>query len=72
MSTLTLPNGDEFLLLPEVAAALRCSVKTVRRLIAEGKIVAHKVRGRVVVLKSAFRAYVEKITAGAGGGSPHV
>ena len=72
MSTLTLPNGDEFLLLSEVAAALRCSVKTVRRLISDGKIIACKVRGRVMVLKSEFRTYLEKIRTRATGGPRHV
>lgn len=63
MNSPVLPNGDEFLLLPEIARVLRCSVKTVRRLIQDGKIRSAKVRGRVVVLKSALLAYVGKITA---------
>jgi excisionase family DNA binding protein len=58
-----LPNGDGFLLLPEIALELRCSVKTVRRLIQEGKIKAAKNRGRVLVLKSAFQAYCRKMNA---------
>lgn len=58
-----MPNGDSFLLLPEVAHVLRCSVKTVRRLIQDGKIKSGKNRGRVVVLKSALLAYVGTITA---------
>lgn len=58
-----LPNGDEFLLLPEIAPVLRCSVKTVRRLIQDGKLKAAKNRGRVVVLKSALHGYVRKITS---------
>ncbi|AOS43709.1 Helix-turn-helix domain protein [Lacunisphaera limnophila] len=62
MSTCSLPNGDEFFLLPEIAEALRCSVKTVRRLIQDGKLKSSKVRGRVVVLKSAFLAYLGTIT----------
>ena len=57
-----LPHGDEFLLLPEIARVLRCSVKTVRRLIQEGKLKAAKNRGRVVVLRSALHGYVRKIT----------
>jgi excisionase family DNA binding protein len=58
-----LPEGDELLVLPEIAHALRCSVKTVRRLITEGKLKSGKNRGRVVVLKSALLAYVHTITA---------
>jgi len=63
MSFRTLPNGDEFLLLPEVGRMLRCSVKTVRRLIQDGKLRSGKNRGRVVVLMSALLSYVNKITA---------
>jgi len=40
-----LPNGDELLLLPEVAHVLRCSVKTIRRLIQEGKLRQRKTAG---------------------------
>jgi excisionase family DNA binding protein len=53
-----LPDGDQFLLLPEVAGALRVSVKTVRRLIDEGKIKTHKIRGRILVRRTEFMAYV--------------
>lgn len=63
MNPLMLPNGDEFLLLPEVAHALRCSVKTVRRLIQDGRLKSGKIRGRVVVLKSALHAYFNAITS---------
>jgi excisionase family DNA binding protein len=48
----TLPDGDQFLLLPEVAGSLRVSVKTVRRLIDEGKLKTHKIRGRILVRRS--------------------
>lgn len=58
-----MPNGDEFLLLPEIAPVLRCSVKTVRRLIQDGKLKAAKNRGRVVVLRSALHRYVRNITS---------
>jgi excisionase family DNA binding protein len=54
----TLPDGDQFLLLPEVAGALRVSVKTVRRLIDEGKIKTHKIRGRILVRRTEFMAYI--------------
>lgn len=47
-----LPDGDSFFLLPEVAGALRVSVKTVRRLIDEGKLKTHKIRGRILVRRS--------------------
>lgn len=63
MNSSPLVNGDEFLLLPEIANVLRCSVKTVRRLIQDGKLRSGKNRGRIVVLKSALHAYVNNITA---------
>lgn len=63
MNPAPLPNGDQFLLLPEVAAVLRCSVATVRRLIQEGKIPCGKIRGRIVVLKSRLSAYINNVTA---------
>ena len=58
-----LPNGDQFLLQPEVAAILRCSVATVRRLIQECKIPCGKIRGRIVVFKSRLSAYINNVTA---------
>lgn len=58
-----LPHGDELLVLPEIALVLRCSVKTVRRLIQDGKLEAAKNRGRVVVLRSALHRYVRNITS---------
>jgi excisionase family DNA binding protein len=54
----TLPDGDRFFLLPEVAGALRVSVKTVRRLIDEGKIKTHKIRGRILVRRIELMAYI--------------
>ena len=63
MNPSLLLNGDEFLLLPEVAHVLRCSVKTVRRIIQEGKLKSGKNRGRVVVLKSALISYAHAIMA---------
>jgi excisionase family DNA binding protein len=54
----TLPDGDQFLLLPEVAGSLRVSVKTVRRLIDEGKIKTHKIRGRILVRRTELMAYI--------------
>lgn len=41
----TLLNGDRLLPLPEVAGLMTVSIKTVRRLIDEGKIPSIKVRG---------------------------
>ena len=61
MSASLLPNGDEFMLLPEIAGVLRCSVKTVRRLIQDGKLSSGKNRGRVVVLKSVLQGYIDRI-----------
>ncbi len=58
-----LPRADQLLFLPEVAGRLRCSVKTVRRLIEEEKLTACKVRGRVVVESRALAAYWEQVTA---------
>ena len=54
----TLPDGDKLLLLPEIADSLRVSVKTVRRLIDEGKINSLKIRGRVLVRSTALMNYV--------------
>ena len=55
----TLPDGDRLLLLPEVAEILRVSVKTVRRLIDEGKIKIHKIRGRILIRSSELMKYVK-------------
>ena len=61
MNPALLPNGDEFLLLPEVAGMLRCSVKSIRRMIQDGKLKSCKIRGRVLVPKSALLACVNSI-----------
>ena len=53
-----LPDGESFFLLPEVAGALRVSVKTIRRLIGEGKLKTHKIRGRILVRRAELMAYV--------------
>ena len=47
-----------FFYLPEVAEMLRCSVKTVRRLIESGKLLAAKHGGRVIVFRNSVDAYV--------------
>lgn len=54
-----LPNGARLLTLPEVAATLRVSVKTVRRLIEEGKLHAIKVRGAVRVWLSDLMEFLK-------------
>lgn len=58
-----LPNPQEIFHLPEVAEMLRCSIKTVRRLIEDGKLRACKLRGRVVVEASALAEYWASVTA---------
>ncbi|HTQ30406.1 MAG TPA: helix-turn-helix domain-containing protein [Opitutaceae bacterium] len=55
----TLPDGDHFLLLPEAAELLRTSTKTVRRLIDEGKIKIHKIRGRILIRSSDLMAFIK-------------
>jgi excisionase family DNA binding protein len=50
---------DDQLLLPEVADILRCSVKTVRRLIQAGHLASFKVGGRLRVTVAALAAYFE-------------
>jgi excisionase family DNA binding protein len=52
-------NGfpERLLLLHEVAAILRCSPRTVRRIIDDGDLVALKVRGSMRVSREALREY---------------
>ena len=57
----TLPDGDKLLLLPETAGSLRVSVKTVRRLIDEGKLKSHKIRGRVLIRSTELMKYVNRV-----------
>ena len=59
MSAEIIPNGNRLLLLPEVASALRVSVKTVRRLIEEEKLKSIKVRGAVRIWLSDLMAYLQ-------------
>lgn len=59
MSPEILPNGNRLLLLSEVAAVLRVSVKTVRRLIEEGKLKSIKVRGAVRIWLSDLMTYLQ-------------
>jgi excisionase family DNA binding protein len=49
--------------LPEVAKFLRVSVKTIRRLIDEGKLKSIKVRGAVRVWDRDLAAYLQKLAA---------
>ncbi len=55
------PNGNRLLLLPEVAAFLRVSVKTVRRIIDEGKLRSIKVRGARRIWLSDLKAFLELV-----------
>jgi excisionase family DNA binding protein len=55
-------DGDRLLLLPDVAEFLRSSVKTVRRLIDDGKLKSLKVRGRILVRRSDLMALVNAAT----------
>lgn len=59
MSAEILPNGARLLTLPEVATTLRVSVKTVRRLIEEGKLNAIKIRGALRVWLSDLKDYLK-------------
>jgi len=54
------PTYGQLLLLPEVAGILRCSVKTVRRLISAGQLESFKVGGRRRVTGSALAAFFER------------
>jgi excisionase family DNA binding protein len=49
--------------LPEVAQFLRVSVKTIRRLIDEGKLKSIKVRGAVRILDRDLATYLQKLAA---------
>jgi len=51
-------EGDRLLILPEVAEGLRVSVKTVRRLIDEGKLQSIKVRGVRRIWQSELNKYL--------------
>jgi len=53
-----LPDGDRLLRLPEVAASLRHSVKTVRRMIESGVLPSIKIRGVRLVRASALLTLV--------------
>jgi len=57
MNPESLPNGNRLLILPEVAAILRVSVKTVRRLIDDGKLRSIKVRGARRIWLSDLKGY---------------
>ena len=54
-------KDNEYLLLFECAQELRCSVKTIRRLLEDGILAGCKIRGRLRVLKSSFEQYKEDI-----------
>lgn len=61
MNSATLPDGDRFLKLPEVAQVLRLSVKSVRRLIEAGKLSSVKIRGTRLVRVSTLAAMVQSL-----------
>lgn len=61
MSTTPAPRSA-LLLLTEAAAQLRCSVKTVRRLISDGKLRSVKPRGQILIQESDLRALIEAST----------
>jgi len=52
----------QLLRLPEVASMLRCSVKTVRRLITEGKLRSAKPRGLRLVQAADVHALIQTTT----------
>lgn len=66
MSLETLLNGVRLLTLAEVANFLRVSVKTVRRLIDEGKLRSIKVRGARRIWLRDFKAYLEFVNSSGG------
>ena len=59
MNAEIMPDGNRLLLLPEVAAFLRVSVKTVRRLIEDGKLKRFKARGAIRVWLSDLMDYLQ-------------
>lgn len=56
-----LPDGDRVLRLPDVAAMLTLSVKSVRRMIDRGELPATKVGGVLLVRESAVIGLVPKL-----------
>jgi excisionase family DNA binding protein len=56
-----LVKPDSCLSIAEVAKRLSVSVKTVRRLIADGELPAVKIRGRVVIKESDLTAYISSL-----------
>lgn len=57
-------RADSLLRLPEAAVILRCSVKTVRRLITDGKLRSAKPRGLRLVARADIAALVAATTQG--------
>lgn len=58
-SSLPLPPANaSWLTVPEAAAVLRCSVKTVRRLLERRELSYHKVGGRVLIHRPDLHAYI--------------
>jgi excisionase family DNA binding protein len=56
----TLPNGDQLLRLREVAAVMKLSEKTVRRLIDAGKLLSIKISGFRMVKASELQRFVDQ------------
>lgn len=63
MKATVMPNGDSLLRIGEVAAYLRSSDKTVRRLIDEGKLRSVKVRGSRLIRTVDLYALIQASTS---------
>lgn len=60
MNTVTaMPNGEKLLRIKEVAAILRISDKTVRRLIDAGQLQSRKIRGIRLILWSELQRLIQ-------------
>ncbi len=55
-------NGRAFYTIPEVAALLRCSVATVRRLVRSRAITVVQMRGKILISALALQRYVDSVT----------
>lgn len=58
---LTIPKDKPFLSLKEAATCIARSVKTVRRLIDEGQISAHRLRSRWVIKPENLETFVQSL-----------
>ncbi len=57
---MTLEDAPDVLTVAEAAQVMRCSINTLYRAIKEGTFPSTKVRGKIVVGKSALIAYLER------------